>query len=89
MLDIAYLVQTLSQFMNKLALLHLTTAQIGLKYLKSIVGQGIFQSASSECHLKAFSDSNWTACVNTLRSITNYCVFLGDLIVSLKSKKPS
>ena len=38
---------------------------------------------------KAYIDVDWVACVDIKRSTTGFCVFLGDSLVSWKSKKKS
>lgn len=51
------------------------------------MGQGILLYVDQNFQLKAFVDSDWGACIDTRRSVTGFCVFLGQSLISSKSKK--
>ncbi|GJQ91995.1 ribonuclease H-like domain-containing protein [Tanacetum coccineum] len=57
------------------------------RYLKRTPRLGITFKESDNTDLKVFVDFDWAKCKNTRRSITGYVVFLGNNLVSWKSKK--
>ncbi|BBG97704.1 Seven transmembrane MLO family protein [Prunus dulcis] len=75
--EITYAVNTLSQFMQEPKRQHLEAAYRLLHYLKEAPGQGLL----------FLQRTNWARCPITRRSVTGYCIFLGNALVSWKSKK--
>ncbi|GJV58954.1 ribonuclease H-like domain-containing protein, partial [Tanacetum coccineum] len=87
--DISYVVHCLSQFMHFHLKSHLKIAFKILRYFKSCPGLGIHIVKTSGMFLNAYSDADWAKCVITKKSVTGYCVFLNDSLVSWKIKKQS
>jgi hypothetical protein len=85
--DIQYAVNQLSQHMSKPHQGHYQAAIRILHYLKNDPGQGLLYKRNSDLRLKAYSDADWATCPVTRRSITGYCIFLGNSLVSWKCKK--
>ena len=85
--DICYAIGKLSQYLKSPTNIHMQVAHHILKYLKGTAGRGLFFSSSSFTSLTGFSDSDWRAYLDTWRSITCICFFLGTSLISWKSKK--
>ena len=60
-----------------------------LSYLKVTPGKGILFRARNELDIKGFSDADYVGSMTNRRSTSGYCVFLGENLVSWRSKKQS
>ncbi|KAJ0888786.1 putative RNA-directed DNA polymerase [Helianthus annuus] len=85
--DISYAVQFLSQYMHSPCQSHLDIALRLLRYLKQSPGMGIVFRKTGNFDIKAYVDSDWAKCLLTRKSITGFGIFLGNTLVSWKSKK--
>ena len=47
----------------------------------------MFFLVESDLQLKTFYDADWAGCPNTRKFLTGYGVFLGDALISWRSKK--
>ncbi|XP_026451765.1 uncharacterized protein LOC113352112 [Papaver somniferum] len=85
--DISFAVQQVSQFMQAPTHIHLAAVCRIIRYLQGTSDKGIFFPVGTSIRLDAYSDADWAGCSDTRRSITGWCMFLGDSLVSWKSKK--
>ncbi|KAG7584438.1 Ribonuclease H-like superfamily [Arabidopsis suecica] len=85
--DISFAVGKLCQFSSAPREVHLQAVYKVLRYLKGSVGKGLFYSSDLDLTLKGFTDADWNTCPESRRSVTGYCMYIGDSLVSWKSKK--
>lgn len=85
--DITFATQQLSQFLTSPTEQHFTAATRILRYMKKCPGQGLMFPRDSSLHLSGYSDANWDGCLDSRRSISCQCFFLGKSLISWRSKK--
>ncbi|KAF5454772.1 hypothetical protein F2P56_024412 [Juglans regia] len=87
-LDISFAIQQVSQFMQAPRHLHLAVVCRIIRYLRGSPSRGLFFfPTGTSLRLVAYSDVDWAGCPNTRQSIKGWCMFLGDSLISRKSKK--
>jgi hypothetical protein len=84
---ICFVVGRLSQFLDSPTKAHMNAAIRFLKYLKNSPGDGLFFSARSNHNIIGYSNSDWGSCKDNRKSISAYCFFIRDGLISWKSKK--
>jgi len=85
--NIAFIVHNLSQFVYAPTTHHQQAVSRLLRYLKGIPGERLYFSHTSSLHLCGFNDSDWATCPTTRKFVTGYSIYLGDSLISWKSKK--
>ncbi|GMJ08979.1 cysteine-rich RLK (RECEPTOR-like protein kinase) 8 [Hibiscus trionum] len=84
---ITYIVHLLSQFISSPRHPHLMAVYHLLSYIKKTPALGLFFSANSNLQLHGFVYSDYSSCPDTRRLVFVFCMYIGDNIVSWKSKK--
>jgi hypothetical protein len=85
--DISFAVQQVSQFMQDPCQTHLAAVCRLLRYLKGTSGRDLFFPLENSLQLEGFSDADCAGCADTRCSVTGWCMFLADALISWKSKK--
>ena len=85
--DISFVVQQVSQFMQTTCHLHLAVVRRIIRYLRGSPGHGLFFPIGSPLRLVDYGDADWAGCLDPRRFVTGWCMFLGDSLISWKSKK--
>lgn len=85
--NLAYIEQTLNQYMQALTDGHFPALQHTLNYVQTTAGQRIILHASNQLSLQAFSKSYWDSCIDTQRSVAGYLLLFGEYPINSKSKK--
>ncbi|GKU87230.1 hypothetical protein SLEP1_g1668 [Rubroshorea leprosula] len=85
--NIVYPVHIVSQFMAAPRSTHYAAVLGIIRYVKGTLFHGLHFSANSSPVLRAYSDADWASDPSDRRSTTGYCLFLGNSLISWRSKK--
>ena len=80
--DIAYAVQQACLYMEAPHEPHLHLVKRILRYIKGTLDLRLHIPRTSTLTLTAYSNADWAGCPDTRRSTSDYCVYLGDTLVS-------
>ncbi|RVW41741.1 Retrovirus-related Pol polyprotein from transposon TNT 1-94 [Vitis vinifera] len=58
-----------------------------LRYIKSTPGQGVLYQNRGHTQVVGYTDADWAGSPTDRRSTSGYCVFIGGILISWKSKK--
>uniref|UniRef100_A0A2N9I658 Reverse transcriptase Ty1/copia-type domain-containing protein n=1 Tax=Fagus sylvatica TaxID=28930 RepID=A0A2N9I658_FAGSY len=83
----AHAIHLVSQFLFALHSTHYAAVIHILLYIKGTMFHGLHFSAHSTLDLCAYSDADWAGDPTDRRSTTGFCFFLGDSLISWRSKK--
>lgn len=73
--------------MNAPRHLHHTVVKWIIQYLLGTSTRGLFFPQGNSFLLTAYADTDWVSCPGTLQSMTGWCTYLGNSLISWKCKK--
>ena len=85
--DIAHIVHIVSRFVTIPTTVHWDVVLHKLRYLRGTQFQSILLPSTKSLELRAYSDTDQASNSTDHKSTTNFCIFLGDFLISWKSKK--
>ena len=87
--DIAFATSKLSQFMSCWNETHFKAAKDVLRYLQGTQMLGLEYSKAANLILKGFCDSDYAACKTSRKSISGYCFYVNNSLITWGSQKQS
>ena len=85
--DISYAVNLMSQFITAPCNLHMDAVHRIIRYFIRTPTRRLFFPSENPISLTGYSDADWAGCLDTRRSTTGWCMFLGDSLISCKCEK--
>nr|KYP48333.1 hypothetical protein KK1_030026 [Cajanus cajan] len=80
-------VSVVSQFMQDPRERHMQAVDKILQYLKSSPGKGLLFKREDTLTMKIYTDADYAGSITDRKSTSGYCIFLGDSLVTWRSKK--
>ncbi|KAL7590607.1 hypothetical protein Lser_V15G39482 [Lactuca serriola] len=84
--DIAHVVHVVSQFVTAPTSVHLGDVLRILRCLRGTQFQTLLFPSTSSLELRVYSDVDWDGDRHDRKSTTGFCEFLGESLISRKSK---
>ncbi|KAL5734666.1 hypothetical protein ACOSP7_032527 [Xanthoceras sorbifolium] len=84
---IAYAIHIVSQFVASPTTIHWAAVLRILRYLRGTIFQSLILPSTSSLQLHVYSNTDWGHDSTDRKSVTGFCIFLGDSLISWKSKK--
>ncbi|XP_039778621.1 uncharacterized mitochondrial protein AtMg00810-like [Panicum virgatum] len=85
--DLTYAVQQACLHMHDPMDVHWILVKWILRYVRGTVTKGLQLRRSTLPMVVTYSDANWAGCPDTRRSMSGFCIFFGDSLVSWSSKR--
>jgi len=79
--NIAYVVHVVSQFVTSPTNVHWAVVLCILRYLRGTVFQSLLLSSTSFLELRAYSNADHGSDPTYRKSVTGFCIFLGDSLI--------
>ena len=86
-LHISYSVGVCARYQANPKKSHMTALKRIIKYVKTTVEFGVWYSKDTSDVLAGYSDADWAWNANDRKSISGSCLYMGNNLVSLMSKK--
>ncbi|XP_057522449.1 uncharacterized mitochondrial protein AtMg00810-like [Amaranthus tricolor] len=85
--DISYAVQQICLHMHDPRDAHMNALKRIIRYVQGTLHLGLHLYPSAIANIVSYTDADWGGCPDTRRSTSEYCVYLGDNLISLSSKR--
>ncbi|GJY45025.1 ribonuclease H-like domain-containing protein, partial [Tanacetum coccineum] len=85
--DLSYAVQQICLYMHDLREPYFAALKRIMRYVQGTLELGLHLYAFATTSLVGYTDADWAGCPSTRRSTFDYCMFLGDNLLSWSAKR--